>query len=73
MHITGFFAPSITPMAIPVNALCPRASEKNAILLFTAIVPSIPNNGVTSRTAIKAFFIKSNSTKEKGRTVSIIS
>ena len=38
--------PHITPTAIPVNAECPRASEKNAILLFTIIVPRMANSGV---------------------------
>ena len=51
--------PSITPTAIPVNAEWPNASEKNAILLFTTIVPNIPNIGVTRSTPSKAFFIKS--------------
>ncbi len=51
--------PSTTPIAIPVKAECPRASEKKAILLLTIIVPRIPNKGVISRIAKKAFFIKS--------------
>lgn len=50
--------PSTTPMAMPVSALCPSASEKNAILLSTAIVPSMPNSGVSSTMAISAFFMK---------------
>ena len=50
--------PSTTPMAMPVSALCPSASEKNAILLSTAIVPSMPNSGVSRTIAISAFFIK---------------
>lgn len=50
--------PSITPIAIPVNTEWPNASEKNASLLFTIIVPNIPNNGVITKTANKAFFIK---------------
>ncbi|CVI72390.1 hypothetical protein BN3660_02575 [Eubacteriaceae bacterium CHKCI004] len=53
--------PSITPRAIPVMAEWPRASEKNAILLFTIIVPSSPNRGVISSTAASAFFINSYS------------
>ena len=51
--------PRITPIAIPVKAECPSASEKNAILLFTIIVPKIPNNGVIMSMASNAFFIKS--------------
>ena len=72
IHTIGFPMPRTTPIAIPVKALCPSASEKNAILLFTAIVPSIPKSGVSKRTARRAFFIKSNCMNEKGRTVSII-
>ena len=49
--------PSTTPMAMPVSALWPSASEKNAILLSTAIVPSMPNSGVMSRIASSAFFM----------------
>ena len=52
------FIPSTAPIAIPVNAECPNESEKNAIFLFTIIVPRIPNNGVMIRTANSAFFIK---------------
>ena len=48
-----------TPTAIPVKAECPSASEKNAILLLTIIVPRIPNNGVMIRTATNALTIKS--------------
>ena len=35
----------IMPNAIPVNAECPNASEKKDNLLFTIIVPIIPNKG----------------------------
>ena len=41
-----------------VSAEWPSASEKKAILLLTAIVPSTPSSGVMSRMATKAFFIK---------------
>ena len=51
--------PNTTPTAIPVKAECPSASEKNAILLLTIIVPNIPNNGVMISTAINALTIKS--------------
>jgi hypothetical protein len=50
--------PRITPIAIPVKTEWPNASEKNASLLFTIIVPNIPNNGVITKTANNAFFIK---------------
>ena len=52
-----FSQPSITPMAMPVSALWPRASEKKAILLSTAIVPSRPKSGVMSSIASSAFFM----------------
>jgi hypothetical protein len=65
--------PNNVPIATPVMAECPKASEKNAILLFTIIVPRIPNKGVTIRIARRAFFIKLYCTQENGRTVSIIS
>ena len=51
--------PRITPRAMPVMAECPSASEKNAILLLTIMVPSRPKSGVMSRMAISAFFINS--------------
>ena len=45
-------------MAIPVKAEWPNASEKNAILLFTTIVPKTANIGEINIMAINAFFIK---------------
>ena len=63
--------PSTTPMAMPVSAECPSASEKNAILLLTIMVPRMPNSGVMIRMASSAFFIKSKETQEKGSSVSI--
>ena len=51
-------APSITPRATPVRALCPRASEKKAMRLSTAMVPSIPNRGVIISMAISALRMK---------------
>ena len=56
--------PHTTPTAIPVRAECPNASEKNAILLLTIIVPRMPNSGVIIRTARNAFLIKSYWNKE---------
>jgi hypothetical protein len=64
--------PNKVPIATPVSAECPKASEKKAILLFTIIVPRIPNKGVIIRIARRAFFIKLYCTQENGRTVSII-
>jgi hypothetical protein len=58
MAHNGSDMPRMTPMAIPVSAECPRASEKKAILLLTTIVPKIPNMGVMSRIAKRAFCIK---------------
>ena len=49
--------PKMTPNAIPVNAECPNASEKNAILRLTIIVPNIPNSGVMINMATNAFLI----------------
>lgn len=47
-----------------------RASEKNAILLFTIIVPKIANIGDIRITAISAFFINEYDIKLKGNIVS---
>ena len=55
----GLSNPKSTPSPMPVKALCPRASEKNAILLFTAMVPKRAKSGAISTAARKAFFIKS--------------
>ena len=52
-----FDIPSNIPIAIPVKAECPNASEKNAILLFTIIVPNIAKIGVINSIANNAFFI----------------
>ena len=49
--------PNNTPIAIPVSAEWPNASEKNAIFLFTIIVPIIANIGADNNIAINAFFI----------------
>ena len=57
--------PNTTPMAMPVRAECPKASEKKAIFRFTIMVPIIPNKGVMISTARKAYFIKSYSSQEK--------
>ena len=64
--------PKIVPIATPVIAECPRASEKKAMRLFTIIVPNIPNSGVIMRIASIAFFIKSYSIQENGSSISII-
>nr|WP_301004310.1 hypothetical protein [uncultured Bacteroides sp.] len=62
----GSLNPNTVPIPIPVKALCPNASEKKAILLFTAIVPSNANKGAKNSIANKAFFIKSYCKNEKG-------
>jgi hypothetical protein len=54
----GSRIPKTTPMAIPVKAEWPKASEKKAILLLTTMVPKRPNRGVTNKTANRAFCIK---------------
>ncbi|OPZ84270.1 MAG: hypothetical protein BWY74_04247 [Firmicutes bacterium ADurb.Bin419] len=55
---TGFKMPNMLPIATPVNAPWPNASEKKAILLLTIIVPSIPKIGEIIRMASNAFFMK---------------
>ena len=60
------------PIAIPQIAECPSASEKNAILLFTIIVPKIANIGDTNIIAIKAFFINVYLINSNGNIVSKI-
>ena len=55
----GSCIPSKTPSPMPVKALFPSASEKNAILLLTAIVPSRANSGAIKTAARKACLIKS--------------
>ena len=61
--------PSRMPSPMPVSALCPRASEKNAICWLTAIVPSSPSSGVSSRIARSALTMKSNCKNSKGSSV----
>ena len=58
MDNSGSTPPNNAPIATPVNAPCPRESEKNAIRLLTTIVPNSPNKGVINRTAKNAFFMK---------------
>ena len=61
----------MTPKAIPVNAECPNAYEKNAILLLTTILPNSPNKSPVNKIAIKAFFIKFVLSHSKGNKISI--
>ena len=63
MEIVASVIPKITPIAIPVSAECPSASEKNAILRFTTMVPSMANRGVMTSTAMMLSFIKSYSNR----------
>jgi hypothetical protein len=72
IEISVLTTPKIVPIATPVNAECPSASEKKAIRLFTIIVPKIPKSGVMIRIANRAFFIKSYFTQANGRSVSNI-
>ena len=62
----GSHKPKSMPIPTPVKALCPNASEKNAILLLTVMVPKSAKRGASNNTAKKAFFIKSYCKKEKG-------
>ena len=64
--------PNNIPIAIPVNAECPSASEKKAILLLTIIVPNIAKIGDINNIAISAFFIKAYDIKSNGIIVSSI-
>ena len=57
-YFVNDYAPAREAFVRKGDALCPSASEKNAILLSTAIVPSMPNSGVSRTIAISAFFIK---------------
>ena len=50
----GSARPRITPMAMPVKAACPTASEKKAMRLATTTVPSAPSKGEMRSTASKA-------------------
>ena len=54
----GRSKPQMAPMAMPVKAEWPRASEKKDIRLWTTIVDRIPNRGVMTSTASRACFIK---------------
>ena len=63
--------PRIMPMPAPARALCPRASEKKAILRFTAMVPSSASRGVRSSSASSAFFINWRLNISKGRILSM--
>ena len=53
----GASAPARVPMAMPVKALWPRASEKKLMRFVTTMVESRPKRGVMTRMARKAFFI----------------
>ena len=67
---TGWVKPHRAPMAMPVKAECPRASEKKAMRLSTTMVESRPKRGVTTRTANRACFMKnmlSGAAHSKGR------
>ena len=71
MLTRSFPTPRIMPRPMPVSALCPSASEKNAICWLTAMVPSRPSSGVSSRMARNAFFIKGELSDSRGSRTSI--
>lgn len=50
--------PQSAPMAMPVKAEWPRASEKKAIRCSTTMVLNSANRGEMTRMASRAFFIK---------------
>ena len=54
----GSLKPQMAPMAMPVKAECPKASEKKDIRLWTTMVDNTPNRGEMTSTASRAFFIK---------------
>ena len=64
--------PNTTPTAMPQSAECPIASEKNAIFLFTIIVPISANIGADIRMASNAFFMNVNEMKSNGSSTSIM-
>ena len=51
-------SPNSTPIAIPVIAACPTASEKKAIFFVTTIVPIPPSIGPISNAHIMALITK---------------
>ena len=56
----GIDIPAMQPMAMPVKAEWPRASEKKLIRPVTIMVERIPNRGAISSRASRAFFMKSH-------------
>ena len=54
----GSEKPQRAPMAMPVKAEWPRASEKKDIRLWTTMVDRMPNRGEMTSTASRAFFMK---------------
>ena len=71
MLISWLCIPSSIPRPTPARALWPKASEKNAMRRFTAMVPSSASSGVKSKMASRPRFIKSSSKHSKGRSVFI--
>ena len=71
--VSGENIPTSAPMAMPVNAPCPRESEKNAMRLETTIVESSPKRGVMRIVARSAFFMNVYSIDANGSSVSIAS
>ena len=57
-HQVASTRPQRVPMATPVKAECPRASEKKAMRFSTTMVDSSPKRGEMTRMASRAFFMK---------------
>ena len=57
-HQVASTRPHRVPMATPVKAECPRASEKKAMRFSTTMVDSSPKRGEMTRMASRAFFMK---------------
>ena len=58
--------PQIQPMAMPVKAECPRASEKKLIRPVTIMVERMPNSGAISNIASNAFRMNSQRSSSRG-------
>ena len=55
----GNAMPQMEPMAMPVKAECPSASEKKLMLPVTTWQLSSPSSGQSTRMPRRAFFINS--------------
>ena len=64
----GRAMPKMLPMAMPVKAEWPRASEKKLMRPVTIMVDMRPNRGAISKMASRALHRKSQRSISKGRT-----